>query len=359
MDLIRIAALLSLALAAACIDPTSERTRRDFEEIGWAELGSVRAHIDQGVALEAGQSAVRFRAGAPEVAIDFVSTDSRARTVSVVVENVAEASQLSEGARSVTHGPKKVSFEVEIPAGGSVAVRSSRPETRAAQPFRFGWVGDVQGGYAKFGAISEDVNRHPEIEFVLFAGDVTQNGTQGEIDSFVHAADALDVPWYSAFGNHETTFNHGEEFQRSVGRLNFAFDYKGARFVVLDTAAATVSERVYGFLGDWLGKDGPALRIAGMHIPPLDYEGLRDAGFASRAEGAKMLSKLADGGADLLLCGHLHTLRFSANAGIQVVVSGNGGTDIADRLDGTGMHYLSVLARPDDEKLEVTVVRVP
>ncbi|MGC4114546.1 MAG: metallophosphoesterase [Myxococcales bacterium] len=359
MDRFRIAALLSLAFAAACLDPTSERTRRDFEEIGWADLGGVRAHVDQGVALQSTASSVRFRAGAPEVTLDLTSTDTEDRTVRVVLENVDEASTLSEAALSPTRGRKSVSFDVNVPPGATVTVRSTRTEAQQAQPFRFGWVGDVQGGYEKFGGIREDVNLHPEIEFVLFAGDVTQNGTQGEIDEFVRAADALDVPWYSVFGNHETTFNHGEEFQRSVGRLNFAFDYKGARFVVLDTAAATVSDRVYTFLDGWMAKPGAALRVAGMHIPPLDYEGLRDAGFASRAEGAKMLSKLTGGGTDLLLCGHLHTLRFSANAGMQVVVSGNGGVSIADRLDGTGMHYLSVLARPDEEKLEVTVVRVP
>ena len=188
---------------------------------------------------------------------------------------------------------------------------------------------------------------------------MTQNGTQAEIDDFVRAADALASPWYSVFGNHETSGGHGTEFQRTVGRLNFAFDYKGARFVLVDTASATVDEKVYAFVKDQLSGAGPALRVAGMHIPPLDYEGLRDAGFSSRDEGARMLSLLADGGTDLLLCGHLHTLRFSANAGIPVVVSGNGGVGTADRLDGTGMHYLAVEAQPADQRLEVGVVRVP
>ena len=358
MDLLRVTAVLSLALAPACLDPTSDRTRRDFEQTGWTDLGPVRAHIDQGVAVESSESGVRFRANAPEVCIDLVSGDPSGRTVAVTLENVAGESEL-ENAQVSQRGPKSLSFSVDLPPGGTATVCTRLSGAGQAQPFRFAWVGDVQGGYEKFGRIREDLNLRPEIDFVLFAGDVTQNGTQEEIDDFVRAADALARPWYSVFGNHETTFGHGEEFQRSVGRLNAAFDYKGARFLLVDTASATVDERVYRFLREQLSAAGPALRVAAMHVPPLDYEGLRDAGFSSRSEAGRMLSLLAGGGADLLLCGHLHTLRFSGNAGIEVVVSGNGGAGIADRLDGTGMHYLSVLARPAEEKVEVSVVRVP
>ncbi len=143
-----------------------------------------------------------------------------------------------------------------------------------------------------------------------------------------------------------------------MGRLNVAFDYRGARFVLVDSASATLDERVWDLLRGQLAGTEPKTRLVAMHVPPLDPEGLRDAGFASRSEGAKVLSLLSQGGTDLMLHGHLHTLRFGGNAGIDSVISGNGGVGISDQLDGVGMHYLAIDVDPSGERCDVGVVRV-
>lgn len=349
-------------MVAGCIDPSGERTRRDFEETGRADLGEVRVRIDQGVVIPSGENApalqVRFRANAPEISVTLTSEASEARSVAIELENIAQDCEVS-GVVDVRRWAKGLGFTVLLPAGAEVTVPVTRAALRVAATFHFAWVGDVQSGFEKFGRLREVVNADEGLEFVIFAGDVTQNGSDDEVAEFVAAADALKRPWYSVIGNHEMSFSSGGEgYQQRVGRLNTAFDYRGARFVLVDSASATLADRVWDFLDEHLAGSYPPLRLMAMHVPPLDPQGLRDAGFTSRDEGARVLARLVDGGVDLLLAGHLHTLRFSGNAGIQEVVSGNGGVATGDRFDGVGMHYLDVAARPDLERFDVQVVRV-
>ncbi|MGI5861725.1 MAG: metallophosphoesterase family protein [Myxococcales bacterium] len=348
-----------LLLASACLDPTAERTTRDFEEIGRADLGEIQAHIEPGVAESIDREAlrVRFRANAPQVRLTFDSTASAEQKVVVELANVFEDVETDPPLAVRRLGQKRIAFDVLVPAGGQRQVTVARPKATGARPFRFAWVGDVQGGLDRFARVRERINADPAIEFVLFAGDDTSRGQPDEIQDFLAAAEALNAPWYTVIGNHEA-MGDVAFFQRTLGRINVAFDYRGARFVLVDSASGTIDERVHQRMAEWLGEEGPRLRIAAMHMPPFDYEGLRDGGFNSRTEGAKVMSRLSSGGTDLLLNGHLHTLRFSSMADVPTVVSGCGGVDFGMRLDGSDLHYLAIDADPGREELTIGLVEV-
>ena len=358
MNLFRIGTLFAL-LAAACLDPAAERTTRDLEEIGRADLGEIEARLEPGVAtaVDPDRLRVRFRANAPSLRLTLASRAAVERTVAVELANVFPDLEASPALPIESLGPKTIGFEVVVPAGGEVRVALARPGAELARPFRFAWVGDVQGGYERFARVRARIDADPSIELVLFAGDDTGRGQPDEIEQFLAAADALAVPWYTLIGNHEA-MGDVPYFQRAAGRINVAFDYAGTRFLLADSASGTLDERVHAWIAGALGAGGPALRVTAMHVPPFDYEGLRDGGFNSRAEAAKTISMLADGGADLLLCGHLHTLRFSSAGGVPTVVSGAGGVGFTMRLDGSDLHYLAIDADPGREALTVGVAEV-
>jgi 3',5'-cyclic AMP phosphodiesterase CpdA len=216
----------------------------------------------------------------------------------------------------------------------------------------------VQGGNQRFTRIRARINADPSLEFTLFAGDITEQGSQEEIDAFVEEANALARPWFSVLGNHESLRGEPLAFQRTVGRINVRFDYKGARFVLLDSASGTLDPWTLGFVRAAMD-DGPAVRIAAMHIPPLDPEGLRDGGWNDRSEAAKVLAMLVRGGTDLLLAGHIHTLRPTSQAGIETWISGNGGVELGAKFDGSDMHYLAVTVDPLAGTVDVEPVLVP
>jgi 3',5'-cyclic-AMP phosphodiesterase len=344
--------LISVALTA-CTDVTGDRTRRDFAETGRADLGDIQASIDQGVAvdIDASRPFVRFRANAPDVKLTFISSAATERTVEVELTNVFEASDLSVPSELIDHNT--FAFSVEVPAGGIRRVSIGRTGADTATRFRFAWVGDVQGGNGPFKRLRQSINDDPSIEFTVFAGDITVLGNQKEIDAFVAIANELEQPWYCALGNHEVMFGQPLAFQHTVGRLNARFDYKGARFVIIDTSSATVSPEVYEFIETAMKAEGPATRIVAMHMPPLDPEGLRDGAFSDRTEAARLLAILAKGGTDLILAGHMHTLRVTSQAGIETWISGNGGVSRGSRFELSDIHYLAITVDPDREAITV------
>jgi len=346
-------------MLGACLDPTSERTRRDLEETGVARLGDVRARLDPGVALavDASRGFVRFRANAPEAALALENPSSEERRISVELVNTFEGSTVSPPASAV--GAGALAFDVVVPAGDRTSAALELPVSKAAAKFRFAWVGDVQGGNERFTRIRERVNADPSLEFTIFAGDVTPFGSQEEMDAFVHEADALRKPWFSVLGNHDALRGEPVPFQRTVGRINMRFDYKGARFVLIDSASGTLDPWTLGFLRESMEEDGPAVRIVAMHVPPLDPEGLRNGGFNGANEAARVLATLVRGGTDLLLAGHIHTLRQTSQAGIAAWISGNGGVELGAKFDGSDMHYLAVTVDALAGRVGVEPVLVP
>jgi 3',5'-cyclic-AMP phosphodiesterase len=355
----RIAGLLSCVALAGCLDPTGERTRRDLEQTGFAQLGGLVARIDQGVALrsEGSPPFVRFRANAPSVVLEFHNPAGAEAVVQVELVNAFEDSDVSVPAQPV--GSNALGFEVTVPAQGQAQVTVRPPGVDMAAPFRFAWVGDVQGGNERFTRVRERINADSSFDFVLFAGDITNAGTQEEIDEFIAVADGLQRPWYTLLGNHEALRGEPLAFQRTVGRINVRFDHRGARFVLLDSASATVDPWAWDWVGQAMEAEGPRTRIVATHVPPLDPAGLRDGGFNDRNEAARLLEMLARGGTDLLLTGHVHTLKHAANAGIQTWVSGNGGVRLGTRFDGSDLHYLSVSVDPEADRVDVQPLLVP
>ena len=102
-----------------------------------------------------------------------------------------------------------------------------------------------------------DINQHPDIEFVVVTGDLTESGDRASIQAIKDALDHLRVPYYAASGNHETTWSESGvmDFTRIFGDSRFAFSHNGAYFI--------------GF------NSGPVIRMADGHVAPQDIAWLR------------------------------------------------------------------------------------
>ena len=102
-----------------------------------------------------------------------------------------------------------------------------------------------------------DINRDPSIQFVVVTGDLTENGDLASIKAIKTALDQLQVPYYAASGNHETTWSESGvmDFTRVFGDSRFAFSHHGMYFI--------------GF------NSGPVIRMADGHVAPQDIAWLR------------------------------------------------------------------------------------
>ena len=102
-----------------------------------------------------------------------------------------------------------------------------------------------------------DINQNPNIEFVVVTGDLTESGDRASIQAIKDELDKLNVPFYAASGNHETTWSESGvmDFSRVFGDSRFAFSHNGMYFI--------------GF------NSGPVIRMADGHVAPQDIAWLQ------------------------------------------------------------------------------------
>jgi predicted phosphodiesterase len=247
-------------------------------------------------------------------------------------------------------------WSVSASAPGSMGLRFAPRDLEAPGRFRFAVLSDIQEALDRLSDIHDKLNAEPEIRFLLGAGDLTERGTRAELERYQRELRKLKVPYFTTLGNHEL----GQDptlWHAYFGRGSFHFDFRGVAFTLLDSASATIDPLVYDWLDTWLAGAGARVHIVGMHIPPVDPIGVRNGSFANRNEAAKLLTRLARGGVDLTLYGHIHSYYGFENAGIPAHISGGGGA-IPERFDGIGRHFLVVDVDAASGIRGVRVVRV-
>ena len=327
----------------SCVRPGEARTERDLE-VGKTEVSGIQFQVEEGLATVRGSSAgaLRLWASAPNFHVKVQRPAASPRRFVLTIENAMPALEL-RGAVTIEQFEEglvtRKSWLVDLPPGSSrLSFAVAGSETPGA--FRFAVLSDVQEAIDDVGDIYRKMNATPDLSFLLGAGDLTRQGAASELRRFQKELGALDIPYYTTLGNHE--LGQGlPPYQEWFGRMNFHFVFRGVHFTFLDSGSATLDPLVYDWLDGWLrrGKDG--VHVVSTHIPPLDPIGVRNGGFASRAEAAKLLGRLAKGGVDLTLYGHIHSYYDFDNAGIPAYISGGGGA-IPERFDNVGRHFLVV-----------------
>ena len=354
-------------LCVACLRPSAERARQD-EQIGQAENAELSALVPGGHAVVRQLSAayISLWASAPRFAVQLdyrapppaelwleVANCMPAAVLSAVpAVPVLSSERDSSGVCRFQLAPAADLRQLELAVAPPDSVRPSR--------FRFAVLSDVQEAIDRVQDIYARLNEltllPPGIDFLLGAGDLTERGTREQLERFQAELTGLRIPYYTTLGNHELGENP-TLFHEYFGRGSQSFDYRGVRFSLIDSASACVDPIVFDWLEGWLQPSASALHVVAMHIPPLDPRGVRNGAFASRSEAAKLLARLAEGGVDLTVYGHIHSYYHFQNAGIQAYISGGGGA-IPELFDQIGRHFLLVDADPEARSLAVQMVPV-
>lgn len=106
-------------------------------------------------------------------------------------------------------------------------------------PFRFAFISDTHIGSPNGSAEEDlrrtvaDINSMPEIAFVVLTGDITELGTDEEIQLAKEILSALKVPYYILAGNHDTGWSEsgGVSFGKIFGYDKFSFSFNGIQFL--------------------------------------------------------------------------------------------------------------------------------
>ncbi|MGF7218371.1 outer membrane protein assembly factor BamB/Icc-related predicted phosphoesterase [Spirosoma lacussanchae] len=108
----------------------------------------------------------------------------------------------------------------------------------SAQTIRFAFVTDTHVGAPATAAEDlqrtvSDINALPDLDFVVITGDITDFGTEQELNQVKQILDKLTRKWYLFPGNHDTKWSENgcNRFRQVFGAERFVFDYGKYRFI--------------------------------------------------------------------------------------------------------------------------------
>lgn len=175
----------------------------------------------------------------------------------------------------------------------------------------------------------EQVNETPNVDFVMFTGDMINTPYQKELMSFLSYANKLKYPWYAVYGNHDICVGGFLSKQLYLDILNshdksfhFAKPYytfvpkRGYRIIALDpiidtriTANGEISEEQLKWLDKQLSKSKNDVVLIFLHVPlvePLHSESHR---LLNADEVLKVINKYKNPIA--IFSGHYHTTKIT------------------------------------------------
>ena len=212
---------------------------------------------------------------------------------------------------------------------------------------KFAMVNDVHENDSTFRMLFKDAAG--KYDFVCFNGDMTSDVPNEEVlmKHYLKSAGELfagETPLYIVRGNHEYRGNAATKYidylQTPTGKTYYAFKYGKFFFLALDGGEdkpdsdirnldIMITEQYVREESEWLKKvvqsedfKNADVRIAFCHIPP------GEKGWYGNATVSRMLvPTLNEAGIDLMLCAHIHNLRYEApgttNANFPVLCNDN------------------------------------
>jgi len=184
---------------------------------------------------------------------------------------------------------------------------------------------------AESGEILDDaiaqVNETPNVDFVMFTGDMINTSYEKELMKFMTYANKLNVPWYAAFGNHDICIggylskkvyldilnSHNKNFSSSKSYYSFV-PKKGYKAIVLDTIIDTritangeISAEQLKWLDKELAKSQNDVVLIFMHGPLVEPLHSTSHATLNASEALKIINKYKNPIA--IFSGHYHTTK--------------------------------------------------
>ena len=204
-------------------------------------------------------------------------------------------------------------------------------------------------------------------DFMVNTGDVSGDGSRGELTLYQNLIEASGLRIYTVPGNHDVgRGGTSEAYESIIGATYYSFDQGGDHFIVLDNADDRVGidqTQMQWLTADLARNSSKPRQFIFAHIPVADPSlssghvsgELGDEGLRSGQQLVAEASKYAN--VSDFFFGHIHAYFSYKLGGIDAYVTGGAGAPLYfPESSGGYYHYLLVSVHP--ESVELEVVRV-
>lgn len=163
--------------------------------------------------------------------------------------------------------------------------------------------------------------------FILFTGDMTNDGYEFEYKDFIKMCEMLgDLPIFPIIGNHEIRHSNKALYEKYMGPLNYTLgiDRLSMKFVCLDNSDGRLDENQLQFLNRELS-DEKKLPFVAMHEPPSYKKWWIHSYYHGNKEAIDIIS---DHKVKAVFQGHIHLYDHQIIKGVNYYISGGAGGKI-------------------------------
>jgi len=174
--------------------------------------------------------------------------------------------------------------------------------------FQFAVVTDTHYLYSDLADAIKYINRNSTIQFVLYAGDITEYGLKKDFELFYEMNQKLNVPYLTVIGNHDYLSNGKVIYTKMFGDLNYSFNFNKTRFIMFDDIFWESNRTPnFSWLNSSLSKSKELFnnQIVISHIAPFDQ-------FDSTTENY-FQNILSENNVMLSIHGHNHAFSYYPN----------------------------------------------
>jgi len=184
------------------------------------------------------------------------------------------------------------------------------------------------------------------IKFMVILGDITQNGSESDLKTFINiAVNQFGIPCYPVIGNHDIYSGGWSAWKALIGSTNYRIDGGSATLLIMDSANMFIGKEQL----DWLERE---LKSAARHVFVFSHANL----FTKRLddpqqaadvnERARVVSILRDK-CDAMFMGHVHEWSVDDVGGVKYI-----NVDAFHAVNRTDRSYCLVTVNGEDVRYE-------
>jgi predicted phosphodiesterase len=159
----------------------------------------------------------------------------------------------------------------------------------------------------------------PGDKFVVVTGDITDNGSRGDVEKFIEIAKTLGIPCYPVIGNHDIYFNNFSNWRDLIGSTSYRIDHSNTTLFILDSANSSLGLSQINWLQDEL--DSAKSRVFVFTHVNLFVQTPFDGGQLTETRERARLLSILKGRVDAVFTGHLHRRLIRDAGGVKYIVT--------------------------------------